>query len=677
MAANHQARETGIMGELFVENQYRNPEGNPYYWDAVVLDAVRAEPNISLYLNTDVRSVAASDGRIESVTGWTMGSELLTTFTGPVFLDCTGDGLVGYLAGAEHRIGHEARSEYDEPWAPDEASRLTMGSSLFFYSKDAGEPVRFVPPDFTKDITATTIPELRTIRADESGCAYWWIEFGGELDTVHDNEAIRDELWAVVYGIWDHIKNSGEFVDVDTLTLEWVGALPGKRESRRLIGDHVLTQHDIVNQADFDDRVAFGGWSIDLHPPGGMYASAKASRHFIVNGVYHVPYRALYSRNVSNLLMAGRNVSATHVALGGVRVMATCAVMGEAAGAAAALCAAQGLLPAALPAGVLQRTLLREDASIVGLRDEDPGDLGRRATATASGSLGELAVEDAARTFGLAADAGLVVPVDPALTSLEFLVDARRDTELVVEVYDPGRGQNYVPIDLMGKVTAAVAAGERQWVRLEPDWTPASPRNAFVVVKANPELSLHVAERPTPGVLSFSRRRSRPEGDAGQVVREWTDRGLLRRTFCFRAGATRAFEPAKAVDGYLRPFAGPHLWVSSPLGPEAPAWLQLTWQEPVVVGRIEVIADDDPNEDLINLHRHRTPFDVLPTLVRDYVVQARVEGAWQDIAETRGNHRRRMSHVLDHPVETSALRVLVTATNGAPAAHLVAVRAYA
>ncbi len=679
---NHHARETGIMGELFVENQYRNPEGNPYYWDAVVLDAVRAEPNISLYLNTDVRDVVASGPpearRVESVTGWTMGSELLTTFTGPVFLDCTGDGLVGYLAGADHRIGHESRSEFGEPWAPDEASRRTMGSSLFFYTKDTGRPVRFVPPDFTKDIAATTIPELRPIRADATGCAYWWIEFGGELDTIHDNEAIRDELWSVVYGIWDHIKNSGEFSGVDTLTLEWVGTLPGKRESRRLLGDYVLTQHDIVNQVAFDDRVAFGGWSIDLHPPGGMYAPAQASRHFFVDGVYHIPFRILYSRNVDNLLMAGRSVSASHVALGGVRVMATCAVMGEAAGAAAALCAAQGRSPASLPAAALQRTLLREDAAIVGLRDEDPDDLARRATVTASGSLRELAVEDAGeRPFGLTADAGLVVPVDPALTSLEFLVDAQRDTGLVVEVYDPGRGQNYVPIDLLTRVTAAIPAGERQWVRLEPDWTPESPRNAFVVVKANEAVSLHVAERPAPGVLSFSRRPLKPAEDGGQEVRSWTDRGLLRRTYCFRAGTTRAFEPAKAVDGYLRPFAGPHMWVSSDLGPEAPAWLKLTWADPVMAARIELIADDDPNEDLNNLHHHHTPFEVLPTLLRDYVVQAWIGDSWQDVAGVTGNRRRRVIHELGRPVETSALRVLVTATNGVPAARVVAVRVYA
>ena len=248
---NHYAREGGIMGELFVENQYRNPQGNPYVWDTVVLDAVRAEPNISLYLSTDVRDVEAGgppEARwIRAVTGWMMGSERLIHFTSPIFLDCTGDGLVGHLAGAEYRIGREAGSEYGESAAPAVADGITLGSTMLFYTKDAGEPVSYVPPSFAKDITRTSIPQQRLIRAGDNGAAYWWIEYGGELDTVHDNDVIRDELWSVIYGIWDYIKNSGRF-DADTMTLEWVGAVPGKREYRRFLGDYVLTQNDIMAQ---------------------------------------------------------------------------------------------------------------------------------------------------------------------------------------------------------------------------------------------------------------------------------------------------------------------------------------------------------------------------------------------------------------------------------------------
>ena len=251
------ARESGIMGELWLENLYRNPDGNPYYWDQILLDAVRAEPNISLWLNTDVRDVAMSDDdapRIVSVSGWQMGSETHVRFDSALFIDATGDALVGFLAGAEFRLGREARDEFDEDWAPDAGDDDSLGSTMLLYTKDVGHPVKFIPPSIAVDITKTPIAAHRPISLEANGCAYWWIEYGGHLDVVHENESIRDELWGVVYGIWDYIKNSGEF-DADNYTLEWAGSVPGKREYRRLVGDYVLNQNDIMDQTSFDDAV--------------------------------------------------------------------------------------------------------------------------------------------------------------------------------------------------------------------------------------------------------------------------------------------------------------------------------------------------------------------------------------------------------------------------------------
>ncbi|MEU6608508.1 FAD-dependent oxidoreductase [Streptomyces shenzhenensis] len=678
------AREGGIMGELFVENQFRNPDGNPYYWDAVVLDAVRAEPNLTLHLNTDVREVEAhgpDDARtITAVTGWTMGSERLIRFESGLFLDCTGDGLIGALAGARHRIGREARAEYGESWAPDVADDITLGSTLLFYTKDAGHPVKYVPPDFAKDISTTSIPQRRIIKAADNGCAYWWIEFGGELDTVHENERIRDELWSVIHGIWDHIKNSGEF-DADTMTLEWVGSVPGKREYRRFLGDYVLHQGDILGQTEFADRVAFGGWSIDLHPPQGMYAAESAARQRYADGVYHIPYRSLYSVNTGNLLFAGRNISASHVAFGSTRVMATCATIGQAAGTAAALCAAHGVQPRALDVRELQRTLLREDASLMGIPAGDPTDLAPHATVTASSTRTALDIgtDEATEAWPLTADAGLVLPADPRIGGLELLVDAARDTELVVELYDPVLGQNYVPRELVTSVTVPVAAGAAQWVKTGLDWAPDTPRNAFVLVRADDALALHTVAHPTPGVLAMTRVPLRPQDERPQPLREWTERGLARRTYCLRHGPTAAYAPEKAVDGFARPYAGPHMWVSRPLRDTGgAAWLRLDWPEPVPLHRLDVLADDDVNEDLINLHHHRTPHDTMPTLLRDYRIESRQpDGTWQVLTRVTGNRRRRRTHLLPQPSVVSAVRIVVEATNGAASAHVVALRAYA
>jgi len=400
------ARETGIIGEMYVENQFRNPEGNPVYWDDVVLDTVRREKNIRLFLNTDVRDVVASGPedarRVETVTGWTMGSEILTTFRAPVFLDCTGDGLVGHLAGARYRLGKEARSEFDEEWAPDEPVEEFLGSTLLFYTKDLGFPVKYVAPESAKDIRDTPIPTSRVIRSGDSGAHYWWVEWGGELDTVHDNETIRDELRSVILGIWDYIKNSGEF-DADTLTLEWVGNVPGKREYRRFVGDYTLTQNDIVEQTSFPDTVAFGGWSIDLHPAAGMYHEGSGAVQRFSDGVFEIPYRCLYPASTSNLLVAGRNISATHIAFGASRVMATCAALGQAAGTAAALCVEHAVTPRELGThhlAELRRALLRDDAPIIGAVNDDPDDHARTARVTASSTLSSIGTGPG-RSFGV------------------------------------------------------------------------------------------------------------------------------------------------------------------------------------------------------------------------------------------------------------------------------------
>lgn len=684
------ARETGIMGELFVENQYRNIDGNPYLWDLVVLEAVRAEPNIRLFLNTDVHEVEAEGGaerrRIRSVTGWMMGSERKIRFESGLFLDCSGDGLIGFLAGAKHRLGREARSEYNEEWAPEVADDITLGSTLLFYTKDAGQPVRFVPPSFAKDIAQTTIPLRRVIRSGDSGCHYWWIEWGGELDTVHDNERIRDELWSVIYGIWDYIKNSGRF-EADRMTLEWVGSLPGKREYRRFIGDYVLNQNDILAMEPFADRVAFGGWSIDLHPPQGMYASESGSKHLHTDGSYHIPYRSLYSANVDNLLFAGRNISASHVAFGTTRVMATCAVMGEAAGTAAALCARYGLTPAGVyreRLGELQQTLLRQDASVLGVRNADPADMARQARASASSTLRRIAVLHSAAVRALERDVGLIVPHDGPLNGVELLVDAAADTELTVELWETGRPENYVPKSHILAATSRAAAGDSRWIAFPEAVVPAGEaRNLFLIVRANPLVSLHLDDRACPGVLAFV-KGDRPRAETkledhrhDQPVVQWSMKPFYRQTPCFRLGCeTAAFAPDKALDGYQRPYGGPHMWVSGPLEDAGEAWLELAWENPRRIAEMQIVFNDQVNEDLINLHHHRNPHAIIPELVKDYRIEAWTGDGWRLLHRETGNRRRRRVHRWDAPPKADRVRLVAESTNGSPYAEVIAVRIY-
>lgn len=687
---NRYARETGIMGELFVENQYRNPEGNPYFWDLTLLETVRAEPNIRLFLNTDVHEVEAEGSKeervIRSVTGWMMGSERRIRFESQVFLDCTGDGLVGFLAGAQYRIGREAKSEYNEDWAPEVADSITLGSTLLFYTKDTGRPVKYIPPSFAKDITKTSIPVRRVIRSGDNGCAYWWIEWGGELDIVDENERIRDELWSVIYGIWDYIKNSGNF-DSDNMTLEWVGSIPGKREYRRFIGDYVLKQGDILAQEPFKDRIGFGGWSIDLHPPQGVYAEESGSKHLHSDGVYHIPFRSLYSVNVSNLLFAGRNVSASHVAFGTIRVMATCAVMGEAAGTGAALSVLHSTSPREIyrqHLNELQQTMLRQDASIIGLPLEDSGDLARQAAVAASSVLPYPALETPAEAYPLARDTGILIPVEQSLATLELLVDAAKPADLTVELWSTGKAENYVPAVKISEATAKLSPGPEQWTAFPLNWSPSNPQNAFIVVKAAEGVSLRHSVHPLTGVLVFNKgdkprvSSNMEDHQPDQPVVQWSMRGLVRQSFCFRAlpgedGAATPYSPDKLTDGYLRPYGGPHAWVSRPLSAGGQEWVELAWQEEAAFSEVQIIFNDDVNEDLINLHHHATPFPIIPELVKDYSLQALQNGQWITLLRETGNRKRNRVHRLERPTAAQRLRLVVEATNGSPYAEVISI----
>lgn len=693
------SRETGIMGELFLENQYRNPEGSAIYWDQVVLDAVRAEPNIHLHLNTDVHDVTSGENgtRISSVSGWNMQTETWTTFTAPVFADCTGDGLVGALAGAEYMTGREGRDQFGEEWAPQTPDGEFLGSSMFFYTKDAGSPQRFVAPNIARDITTTPIPANRIIRTGDNGCDYWWIEWGGHLDIVKDSDRIRDELLGVIFGIWDYIKNSGQF-DAENLTLEWVGSIPGRREYRRFVGDHVLTQSDLMNQRSFDDAVAFGGWSIDLHPVEGMYAADPGARQRYSPGPYQIPFRSLYSRDIGNLLLAGRDISATHIAEGSARVMATCATEGQAIGTAAVLMGRENVDARHFGEhpGELQQVLMREDGSVLGVEVDDRENLLKDAAVAASSTQARVETPDGSERMRLADDVAVVVPVDPRLDEISFLVDAEEATELTVELWSTGKPQNYVPVDRVATRTLRIGAGPEQWLPVEFDWRPAAACNGVIIARHNPAVALHLTGTYPYGLMMLRHKGPHDKGfdpripdEPEELLTTWiarTERGHV--PVLTVSPGTGAYQAERVLDAYQRPWGGPHMWASK-LEEPTPAtaegkvavdeWLELDLPEPRTVASVRIVLNDDVDADLINLHHHRTPYLVVPTLAADFRIEGHRPGAqdgWTTLAEvTENRHRHVVCDV--SPVQIDRLRLVVTATNGAPYVSVSAIKAYA
>jgi len=369
------ARETGIIEELRLEDSVWNPQRSTSMFDVLLYDKVIREPNITLLLNTHCYGVRmTANDRIGAVLASRSGTEDTFIIEGKLFIDCSGDGRLGAEAGAHFRMGREARAEFGESIAPFKADNKTMGNTILFITRKHDRPMPFRPPEWIRRFP--TCKHLPQRGHDTWEYGYWWVEWGGELNTIKDAERIRDELLAAALGVWDHIKNSGLHPGSENWALEWLGFLPGKRESRRFIGDHILTQQEVQGGKQFETGIAYGGWSIDLHPPKGIY-SKEPPTAMAKTPLYNIPFGCIYSRNVLNLLFAGRNISVTHVAFGSTRVMGTCSVVGQAAGTAAALCMRNNCLPRQLNqdgANELQQQLLKDDAYIIGITNSDPAD---------------------------------------------------------------------------------------------------------------------------------------------------------------------------------------------------------------------------------------------------------------------------------------------------------------
>lgn len=676
---NRWAREGGVIDELLVENGWRNPEGNPVIFDTVLLEKAAAEPRLTLLLNTAVHAAEKHPGteRLAAVRAFCPQNATAYELRAPLFCDASGDGILGFLAGAAFRMGAEAREEFDEKFAPDTAAYgELLGHTIYFYSKDTGRPVTYVPPAYALTDLGD-IPKFRKWGARDHGCFFWWIEYGGRRDTIHETEAIKWELWRVVYGIWNHIKNSGQFPEAANLTLEWVGTIPGKRESRRFEGDYMLNQRDVIGQRAFADAVAFGGWSIDLHPADGVYSPRKPCNQWHARGIYGIPLRCFYSRNLDNLLLAGRIISASHVAFGSTRVMATAAHGGQAVAFAAKHCLRHGVAPRDLlePArlAALRTDLLRSGQFLPRTPRHDPADLATTATITASSSLRLAGFTTGAAPLRLDHGCAQLLPVAAGpVPRVEFIADVAESTTLVAELRTSDHPENHTPDRCLGRHEFALAPGAGQ--RLALDFAAGlvldAPRYLFFLVHANPAVSLHQSEQRVTGVLSVAKRENRAVGNTGEQIPDG-DIGVERFEFwiparrpagrnlaCTITPPLAAFAPESVTDGVTRPTDRPHAWVADPADP-APT-LTLAWGEPQVLGRIVVSFDPDwdhPLESTLWGHPERaSPFCVRSASLRDDTGRV--------IAELTDNHQARWVVDPATPLHTRSLTLAVGPTHG-------------
>ena len=367
-------QETGIMEEVLLENMRRNPTRNFSIWDSILYEKVKNEKNIELLLNCACCFAECEENVIKNVTGFQLTTYTWQKVEADTFIDCSGDSILAELVDAEYMVGRESKDTFGEEWALDVADKKTMGMSLMIQAHETDHKCDFIAPDWAYKFTTDEEMKFKPHDClDRIETNFYWIELGGEVDSIHDTEEVRDELIKIAYGVWDHMKNHGDH-GADNWELDFIGFLPGKRESRRYVGDYILTQQDVENGKQFADEVAYGGWQIDNHLPGGFAMSGEGGAHLQKKRLtepYGIPLRSLYSKNVANLMFAGRNISASHIAFATVRVMATCGVMGQAVGTAAALMSKYKMSARQLAdekIGELQDILMEDDCFLPGLK---------------------------------------------------------------------------------------------------------------------------------------------------------------------------------------------------------------------------------------------------------------------------------------------------------------------
>ncbi|GHB91809.1 FAD-dependent oxidoreductase [Cerasicoccus arenae] len=362
-------KETGLLEEIQLRNLHRNPQGMYSVWDSVLFEFAKMTPGLTTFLNCTCNNGQLKDGRLNSIDAWEMTSQTWRRIEAKYFIDCSGDSILAPLSGAETRQGREAQEEFNESLAPRAADMKTMGNTVLLQLEETPEPQPFTPPPWANYFDENSTLPSRL--GSGLGNNFWWLELGGLTNTISNAENIRDDLVKAAWGVWDYMKNRGPQAEkLINWRLRWLGALPGKRENRRYLGDHILTQNDVTAEGKFEDIIAYGGWSMDDHHPAGLLYPGKPTMFHQAPSPYGIPLRTLYSRNVPNLLCAGRNISATHCALSSTRVMGTCALLGQAVGTAASLCAKLGIEPRDIVGDTLhelQRQLMEDDCWLPGL----------------------------------------------------------------------------------------------------------------------------------------------------------------------------------------------------------------------------------------------------------------------------------------------------------------------
>lgn len=677
-AGQPNARETGIIGEA---ERIRTRYGYPKLSEPFRILAEQEE-NLSVFLNRHVFDAQMDgDAQIAGVRAVDTFTGEITEYRGRLFIDCTGDGWLGYFAGADYRFGRESREEFGEDLAPPRADEITMSGcimgnrALCYRAVPTGDAVSYEPPAWALQLPS---PEEFGRHLSHFAHGHWWLEHPGTFNDLVDAERARDELIRITYGFWDYVKNKWpEREKAKNFRLVYVPITDAKRETRRLMGDYILTQNDVLEGRVFPDRIAHGGWSLDVHHPEGILSGPEGP--FDCNPrvpLYTIPYRCLYSRNVDNLLFAGRDASVTHIALGTVRVQGTLAALGQAAGTAAGLCTEKETTPRGLlenHLGLLQQTLLKGDQFIPEMKNQDPADLARKATVTASSTatferfgreqvqLARSEAHELNMNRATMFPVGLNHRIESVLVRLRSLREEPVDVTLHVRgAEEPG---DYTSTEDIATATATVPPGKTTWIEFPVKATVDAPF-AWAMLSKTPGIEWSL-------MSSAPRGSSRAYGVGGR-----SGSTLVESQFyaCYTEPPRRMAidcAPENVINGVARPVGQLlNMWMSDPDEP-MPQWIELDFGQPTRLDRVYLTFDTN-----VNLrHRDLSGVEFVPQSVRDYRLEIPDGDGWQVLAAVEENFQRRRVHTFA-PVTTRRVRLTVLKTNGDPSARVFEVRAY-
>ena len=682
---NTYSREGGIAEEIHRLRDFDEDGVND--WTNAMTKLVNNEPNLTVVYHSHVCAVdMENEATIKGVTVLDIQQLTKRSYTGKIFIDCTGDAWVGYYAGAKYRFGRESQNQHNEILAPDIADTQTMsgcvrGDKKFFFLKSE-EDVEYHAPEWVPAIAKNDAEFGRDI-AGNGTRLYWWIEAPNTYDDMWDGEQTRDALFMVLLGFYDYEKNSWSGRDkFKKFRFNFGNVINGRRESRRLIGDYILTENDTREGRVFDDAISYSGWCLDIHHPEGIYSGKKGPAYCSIHVPRPtIPFRCLYSKNIDNLMFAGRNVSTTHIAMGTTRVEKTISTMGQAVGTAAAMCLKLNETPRGIyqrHMHALQQQLIKDDQFIPGLKNEDPNDPCLTATATASsvktdeifwnmlGVPGELKPLDVVRstTFWLARK-------DGDLTELYLkLHSACAEPKKVTLHYSP-KGADVYSIAKETKVFTAeaeVPPMRETWVRFPVD----------VKLPPNPMMEkcdMKVWLDPAEGISWRSVTDLSYNHKAGIITPDGKEKNTIYQSYCISRTLPEDkianCSPANVVNGHSRiQSADIYEWVSDP-DQDLPQWLELTFAKPAQINRVGVVFDTNMNAPCsCAAFKAPTP----PTCVKDYTVEVMSNGVWSKIADVKNNFMRKCNHDFDTTL-AEKIRVTASETWGDKSVRIIEIRA--